>query len=87
MKVQLIKDENYETLYLEGKAVAAAHSLTVEDVLFALLPKSDIDIVDLDEDFDDSEFTSNDKGDQFIDGIMTWENGEGHPKEFPWEIN
>lgn len=39
MKVHILRDDNYEALYIDGKKVLEGHSLDAHDVAFAILGK------------------------------------------------
>jgi len=85
MTVQIIKDENYVTMYIDGKSVISGHSLYPEEVAEAILGENNVKMVDLDDLAynDDHNFTYDDNGNVFLDGMMVWINGKGHPDIFP----
>ena len=83
MKVQFIKDENYQTMYIDGKQSISGHTLYPEDVARAILGGENVYEVDLEIDFEDGELTVKDNGDILDGDITLWTNG-GHPQEFPY---
>ncbi|MEZ0208853.1 MAG: hypothetical protein ACAH17_01595 [Candidatus Paceibacterota bacterium] len=81
-RFQLLKNDNYETLYVDGKQVASAHTLDAEDVVAAITGEQ-VETVD-ESDLDDDKIT-NEGGNVYYDGELIWENGKGHPSEWPFE--
>ena len=84
MKVQFIKDDNYQTMYIDGKQVLSGHSLYPEDVVGAIIGSENVTEIAI-EDFEEDELTIKDNGDILLDDVLLWENGVGHPQEFPFE--
>ena len=83
MKVQFIKDDNYQTMYIDGKQVLSGHTLYPEDIVTEILGAENVIGISL-EDFDDDELKIQSYKNWEID-VCLWENGIGHPKEYPFE--
>jgi len=80
MKVQFFTDDNYQTMYINGKQVLGGHSLNAEDVAVKILGGINVHRTILWEIEDELE------GDERIwNGILLWEDGVGHPLEYPFE--
>jgi hypothetical protein len=81
MKVQFFKDDVYETMYINGKRVLSGlRPLNAEDVAVKILGGINVHRTILWEIEDELE------GDERIwNGILLWEDGVGHPLEYPFE--
>lgn len=84
MKVQIINDENYSALYIDGVLAFDGHTLYASDVAEAILGAANVNVVNCD-DIEDLEY--DDDGNSFVDGVMIWENGRGFVKNYPFEID
>ena len=86
MKIQFLKEENYEGMYIYGKLVCSAHSLNPEDVAQAICEylqnESIVETLKL-WDFDDEAFTSDYEG-YFMNGKRVWLDGKGFVDEWPF---
>ena len=80
MKVQFFKDDNYETMYINGKQVLSGHRLYAEDVAREILGEENVYTTDLWKIEDELEADGT-----TWNGILLWEDGVGHPLEYPFE--
>ena len=86
MKIQFIKDENYQTMYIDNKRVLSGHSLDAEEVAQAIVGFDNVTIVDTDE-FDEDKVTFENGSTYYLNteqGKMMYWNDDGHPEEYPF---
>ena len=83
LKVHILRDENYEALYIDGLKVLEGHSLDAHDVAFAILGKDNAFFCDL-EDIDQINYDKD--GNSFLDNEMIWKNGEGFVDQLPLNL-
>jgi hypothetical protein len=82
MKVQFFSDDNYQTMYINGKQVLSGHQLYPEDVAREILGGENVHSTTL---WDIEDELEGENGDTTWNGILLWENGVGHPQEYPFE--
>ena len=81
MKVQFFKDDDYETMYINGKQVLSGHRpLNAEDVAREILGGENVYATELWEVEDELEADGT-----TWNGILLWEDGVGHPLEYPFK--
>jgi len=83
MKVQFFFDDDYQTMYVDGKQVLSGHALEPEEVASMILGSQNVHFTSM-FDMDEDELEDVD-GDTVWNGVVLWENGVGHPAEYPFE--
>lgn len=80
MKVQFFKDDDYQTMYINGKQVLSGRRLYAEDVAREILGEENVHTTDLWDIGDELEADGT-----TWNGILLWEDGVGHPLEYPFK--
>ena len=80
MKVQIIKSDLYQALYINGVKIIDGHTISPEDVAEAILGAENVFIINED---DIDELIFDDAGNSFLDEFMIWEIGVGFVDAFP----
>jgi hypothetical protein len=86
----LIPNDNWKALYINEKKVLEGHTLDTDLVIYAVmealgLAESTFSLVSW-EDAEEDEITSDDHGNDSINGAVVWENGVGCPDLWPFEV-